>query len=59
MDAQALSDSNKIRTHKHLVRKRILNHLAKVAKCSSCGVSTYLHGAFNCMLLSCHVRVSE
>ena len=22
-------------------------------------VSTYLYGAFNCMLLSCHVRVSE
>ena len=22
-------------------------------------VSTYLYGAFDCMLLSCHIRVSE
>ena len=27
-----LSDSNVIRTHNHLVRKRTLNHLAKLAK---------------------------
>ena len=26
-----LSDSNGTRTHNHLVRKRILNHLAKLA----------------------------
>ena len=25
----------------------------------SCVASTYLYGAFNCMLLSCHVRVLE
>ena len=25
----------------------------------SCVVSTYLYGAFDCMFLSCHVRVSE
>ena len=28
----SLSDSNRIRTHNHLVRKWILNHLAKLAK---------------------------
>ena len=27
-----LSDSNGIRTHNHLVRKRTLNHLASLAK---------------------------
>ena len=28
----SLGDSNAIRTHNHLVRKRTLNHLAKMAK---------------------------
>ena len=51
--------SNKIRIHNHLVRKRTLNHFAKLAKWLSCLVSTYLHGAFDCMLKSCDVRVSE
>ena len=37
---QFVSDSNRIRTHNHLV-------------------SSYLYGAFNCMLLSSHVCVSE
>ena len=54
----SLSDSNGIRTHNHLVRKRTLNHLAKLAKWLSCLVSTYLYGAFDCMLLSCHVRMT-
>ena len=54
----SLSDSSKIRTHNHLVCKRTINHLAKLAKWLSCVVSTYLCGAFDCML-SCHVRVSE
>ena len=27
-----IGDSNEIRTHGHLVRKRTLNHLAKLAK---------------------------
>ena len=36
-----------------------LNHLAKLAKWFSCVVSTYMYGAFNCMFLSCHVRVSD
>ena len=54
-----LSDSNGMWIHNHLARKRTLNHLAKSAKWLSCGVSTYLFGAFDCILLSCHVRVSE
>ena len=33
--------------------------LAKLAKLLSCVVCTYLYGAFDCMLVSCHVRVSE
>ena len=49
---------NWIRTHNHLVREETLNHLAKWAKWFSCFVSIYLYGAFNCMLLSCHIRVS-
>ena len=51
-----LSVSNGIRTHNHLVIKRTLNHVAKPAKLLSCVVSIYLYGAFDCMLLSCHVR---
>ena len=51
----SLSDSNGIRTHNHLFRKQTLNHLAKPAKWLSCVVSTYLHSAFDCMLLSSHV----
>ena len=47
-----LSDSDVTRTHNHLVRKRTLNHLAKLAKWLSCVVSTFLYGAFDCMLLS-------
>ena len=48
---------NRIRTHNHLVRKRTLKHLAKLAKWWSCSVSGYLYGAFNCEFLSCHLRV--
>ena len=29
---KALHDCNRIRTHNHLIRKRTLNHLAKLAK---------------------------
>ena len=53
------SDSNGIQTHNHLVCKRTLSHIAKLAKWLSCVVSAYLYGAFDSMLLSCHVRVSE
>ena len=57
--AKGISDSNVIRPHNHLVHKRTLNHVAKLAKWLSFVVSTYLYGAFDSMLLSCHVRVSE
>ena len=33
-DSPKLSDCNGIQTHNHLVRKRTLNHLAKLARCS-------------------------
>ena len=54
-----LSDCKWTRTHNHLVFKRTLNHLAKLGKWLSCVLSTYLYGEFDCMFLSCHVRVSE
>ena len=54
----SLSGSNRIQTHNHLICQQTLNHLAKLAKCLSCVVSTYLHGAFDYMLLSCHIQVS-
>ena len=53
-----LSECNGIRTHNYLVCKWILNHLAKPAKWLSCVVSTYRFGAFDCMFLTCHVRVN-
>ena len=52
------SDCNWTQTQNHLVLKRTLNHLAKLAKWLNCVLSTYLHSAFDCMFLSCHVRVS-
>ena len=55
----SLSDSKLIWTHNHLVHKWMLNYLAKLAKWLSCVVSTCMDGAFDCMLLSCHVQVSE
>ena len=54
-----LSYCNGALPHNHLLRQRILNHLAKLAKWLSSVVSTYLYGAFDCMFLSCHVRVWE
>ena len=56
---RSVIDCNGTRTHNHLVRKRTLNHLAKLAKWLKCVLSTYLCGAFDCMFWSCHVRVSE
>ena len=55
----SLSDNNVIRTQNHLVCKLTLNHLTKLAKWLSCVISTYLYSAFDCMLSSCRVRVSE
>ena len=54
-----LWDCNGTRTHNYLVCKRTLNHLANLAKWLSCVVSTSLYGTFDCMFLSCHMRVSE
>ena len=58
-DIWELSDCNRSWTHNHLVRKWTLDHLPKLAKSLSCVLSTYLYGAFNCMFLSCHLRVLE
>ena len=58
-DIWSLSDSSWIRTYNHLVRKQTFNDLAKLAKWLSCVVSTYMYCAFDCMLSSCHIRVSE
>ena len=58
-DIWSLSDCNATGTHNHLVRKLTLNHLVKLAKSSSWIVTTYLQGAFDCMFLSCPLRVSE
>ena len=55
----SLSDSNEIQNYNHINHKQPLNHLAKLAKSLTCVVSTYLFGAFDCMLLSYHVHVSE
>ena len=55
----SLSDCKWSRTHNHLVCKRTLNHLAKLTKSLSGVVSCCLHGVFDCMFLSYHVRVSE
>ena len=49
---------NFTRTQNHLVLKRTLDHLVKLATNLSCVASTYLYIAFDCMLLLCHVRAS-
>ena len=54
-----LSDCNGTRSHNQLIRKRTLNHLAKLGKWLICVVSTYLYGAFDCIFFSCHVRAWE
>ena len=46
-DIWILGDCNGTRTHHHLVRKRTPNHLAKLAKWSSCDVDVYLFDALN------------
>ena len=45
------SDCNWTRTQNHLVLKRTLNHLAKLTSWLSCVLSTYLYGAFDCVLV--------
>ena len=59
VQAEGISDSNWTRTQNHLVREPTFNHLAKLAKWLSCVLSTCLYGAFDCMFLSCHVRILE
>ena len=54
-----LSYCNWIRTQNHLVRNPTLNHLAKTAKWFSYVLSTFLYDTFDCIFLSCHLRVSE
>ena len=52
-------DCHGTRTHNHLVRKGTLNHMAKLAKWLRRVPSTYLYSAFDSMLLSCHLPISE
>ena len=54
-----LSVRNQTQTHNHLVHKQKINHLAKLTIWLSWVESTYLYSAFDCIFLSCHVRVSE
>ena len=42
----SLSSRNEIPTHNHLIRKRKLDHLPKLAKWLSCLLSFYMYGAF-------------
>ena len=49
-----LTDCNWAQTHKHLVHKQTLNHLAKLAKWLSCVASTCLCEAFDYKLFSCY-----
>ena len=53
----SLSESNGIRIQNQLVHKQTLNYLAKMVKWFSCVLSFYLHGAFDCMLSSCHIHL--
>ena len=55
----SLSECNVTRTQNYIVHKPTLNHLAKLTKCLSWVVSAYLYGAIDCILLSCHIRVSQ
>ena len=54
-----VSDRSRIQTNNHLCRTQTFNHLAKLAKRLSCVMSTFLYSSFDCMLLSCHIQVSE
>ena len=53
----SLSDCYLTRTQDHLVCQRAVNYLAKLTKSLSCVLSTYLYSAFDCMFLSCDVRI--
>ena len=45
--------------HNYLVPKQTLNLFPELTKYLISDVTTYLYGTFDCMLLSCHVQVSE
>ena len=47
------------RIHSQFIHKKTLSHLSKLGKCFSYVASPYLYGAFDSMLSSCHLRVSE
>ena len=53
------SDCNGIGIHNHLISERTHSCLAKLTKCLTCVVSTYLYGAFGCVFLSCHILALE
>ena len=55
----SLSYTNWSRSKNLLIRKRTLNYLAKLTKLLSCFLTTYLYGIFDCMFLSCQVRISK
>ena len=48
---RSLTEINRIWTNSHLFRERTLNHLTNFGEWLNCAVSTYLYGAFVCMLL--------
>ena len=57
-DMWNLGGCNGIRTFNHLLPKQTSNNLAKLTNWLSFFVSNYLCGAFDCIILSYHVRVS-
>ena len=58
-DIWSLSDCSEILTQNFIVRKRTLKHFAELTKWLSWIVSTSLYDALDCMLLSCHIGISE
>ena len=54
----SLSKCNHSRSHNHLVPQKRLNHLKNVTEWLRSDVGTYLYNAFDCIFLSCHVRIS-
>ena len=50
-------DCNWTPTHNQLVIKGKINHLVELTELFSCIGSPFLDGAFECMFLSCHIRV--
>ena len=55
----SLSNCNWTQTHNHLVCKQTLNHSAKQSERLASVVCFYLCSAYDCMILSCLVSVSE